>query len=95
MLKQLVDDYKQGRQIPKCQFKAKILLHEEDYVPTFQHRLILKGAKEPLNTLVIDIDPPVLTPGNIQNHDIVVFSVAMWKILLQKIFLWSIAAVKN
>ena len=64
VLKRFVDSYEQGKIIPKCQFSAKILPHEgEHYIPSLQCQVKLNGAKEPFNTIMLDIDPPVLTSG--------------------------------
>ena len=64
MLKRFVDNYEQGKMIPKCQFSAKISLHEGEDVPSLQRQIKLNGAREPFNTLMLDIEPPILTSGN-------------------------------
>ena len=63
MLKRLVDSYEQGKIIPKCQFSAKILPREAD-IPSLQGQIKLNGAKEPYNTVMLDIDPPIFATGN-------------------------------
>ena len=61
VLKRFVDSFEQGKMIPKCQFSAKISLHEGKHIPSLQHRVQLIGARSPFNTVVLDIDPPIGT----------------------------------
>ena len=76
VLKRFVDSFKQGKMIPKCQFSAQISLHEGKHIPSLQHRVQLIGARSPYNTLMLAINPPMLTSGTYYSIIIFIPSIA-------------------
>ena len=53
----MVDHYKKGKVIPKCQFSASIVIQEGEDIPPLDHQVELKGAKLPHNILPFHIPP--------------------------------------
>ena len=54
IIKKKVDSYKGGRRIPSCQLQVKL---NKDQPPDDVHKkVILHGAKEPLNCITIQSD---------------------------------------
>ena len=58
VLKQIVDNFDEGKVIPKCQFSAKAVIPDGEVVPPLLHQATLLGAKPPDNIITFDITPP-------------------------------------
>ena len=57
-MKQIVDNFDEGKVIPKCQFSVKAVIQDGEVVPPLLHQATLLGTKPPDNIITFDITPP-------------------------------------
>ena len=62
-MKQIVDNFDEGKVSPKCQFSATAMIPDGEAVPPLQHQAALLGAKPPDNIITFDITPPPIIAG--------------------------------
>ena len=55
IIKKKVDSYERGRRIPSCQLQ--VMLNEDQPSGGVHKKVILHGAKKPLNYIIIQSDP--------------------------------------
>ena len=58
--KEQVDYFKPGRRIPCCQMRATHPPVGDDQTPELTHRVQLKGARQPFNSLTISFIPTTI-----------------------------------